>query len=409
MRRVGPCQIVVASCLCLAPCAQAAEILTFVIGQDWQNRIIERFGEHRTTEIDAIDIATVNFSAFDVVYLSDNYNAKKTPAYATALAARAGDIEAYVRGGGRLIVGVQAYGGASTANGDEYAFLPPVLVRGLQPGQRLFGDFVRHADPQHPLFRPFPHEEECRRDPHFLCLSYWGSSYHGALPMGLLPVLAIDDSNPPLPLIRGGRIDAGRLLVWTLDPDQHDTPAAQALVSSALDWMLCSDEETLEAVCETERGVNVVRAQARGGMEGAQVTFRLDDQPDVAGRFDKEGVVDARWDGVRPGQCAVEIELSCGDVLFDTVECPLNRCSGDESFKAVCNATNEGTEYKTILRGGFPTTAVVFELEGQTPIEAIVDDNGRATAVWLGLEPGRHVSRVHLACGDRLRSRARCP
>jgi len=407
MRRLRHSIVAVALWLGSTPALRAADILTFTIDQRWQNRIIRQFDEHRVTEIGHEAIPTVDFRDYHVVYLTDNHGETETPAYAAALARRAADIEAYLRGGGRLIVGVQAYGGKSTANGDEYAFLPAVLVRGLEPGVTLFGDFVRHAVPDHPLFRPFPNEENC--GVHDLCLSNWGSSYHGALPTGLLPVLAIDDARPPFPLIRGGRVDAGRILVWTLDPDQHNTPAARALVRSGLDWVLCSDSESLEAECRDEQERIVVEAEARGGLEGASVIFRLNGGLERITRFDKDGLAAATWFDVEPGPRTVEAELSCGDVLSRLVDCPVNRCTGLESLKAVCNATNRGTEFRAVLKDGYPLSRVVFELDGGMPMEVVVGDNGRAVALWLNVAPGRHVTRVFLACGDRLRAKAKCP
>ena len=167
----------------------------------------------------------IDFTLFDVLYVTDAYDNASTPTWASELIARGPDIDTYINGGGFVIVGVEAFGGLAT-NGDEYNFLPSGLVDGQTVGTTVFGDDVVITDPTHPLFDGITSAD----------LSNWGNSYHGWLPEGTLPVLATNAGGQVL--IRGGSVGAGGVFVWSLDPDWHHfddaIPGTLALVENAI-------------------------------------------------------------------------------------------------------------------------------------------------------------------------------
>jgi hypothetical protein len=206
--------------------AEAANVLLFETGDSWANDVASTTTGHNYTTVNAAGIPTVNFNNFGLVYVTDAYNNGATPAWASALNARQADIAAYINGGGAVVVGVEAFGGDSVTNGDEYNFLPPGLVDGQPAGPQVFGDAVVITDPDHPLFAGLNNAS----------LSNWSSSYHGSLPVGSLPVLATNPSGAPL--IRGGMVGYGAVVVWTLDPDYHQTVGGTILVRNAFDYVL---------------------------------------------------------------------------------------------------------------------------------------------------------------------------
>ncbi len=213
----------VASLLSLSP--GGLEILTIDTGDEWANSTISAIPGHNVTTITATDIGGIDFTLFDVLYVTDAYINLSTPTWASELIARGPDIDTYINGGGFVIVGVEAFGGDSTTNGDEYNFLPSRLVDGQTVGTEVFGDDVVITDPTHPLFDGITSED----------LSNWGASYHGSLPVGTLPVLATNVAGQVL--IRGGSVGAGGVFVWSLDPDFHFSdakPGTLALVENAI-------------------------------------------------------------------------------------------------------------------------------------------------------------------------------
>ncbi len=201
----------------------ALEILTINTGDSWANSTISAIPGHNVTTITAAGIGGIDFTLFDVLYVTDAFSNPSTPIWASELIARAPDIDTYINGGGFVIVGVEAFGGDSITNGDEYNFLPSGLVDGQTVGTLVFGDDVVITDPTHPLFDGITSAD----------LSNWGVSYHGSLPVGTLPVLATNAGGQVL--IRGGSVGAGGVFVWSLDPDFHfDIPGTLALVENAI-------------------------------------------------------------------------------------------------------------------------------------------------------------------------------
>ncbi len=202
------------------------EILTIDTGDDWANSTISAIPGHNVTTITADGIGGIDFTVFDVLYVTDAFDNPSTPTWASELIARGPDIDTYINGGGFVIVGVEAFGGGSTTNGDEYNFLPSGLVDGQPVGTTVVGDDVVITDPTHPLFEGITSAD----------LSNWKASYHGLLPEGTLPVLATDPDGQVL--IRGGRVGAGGVFVWSLDPDWHHfndaIPGTLALVENAI-------------------------------------------------------------------------------------------------------------------------------------------------------------------------------
>ncbi len=202
------------------------EILTIDTGDGWANSTISAIPGHNVTTITAAGIGGVDFTLFDVLYVTDAFSNPSTPTWASELIARGPDIDTYLNGGGFVIVGVEAFGGDSATNGDEYNFLPSGLVDGQTVGTQVFGDDVVITDPTHPLFDGITSAN----------LSNWGASYHGSLPVGTLPVLAPNVGGQVL--IRGGSVGAGAVFVWSLDPDYHhffdDIPGTLALVENAI-------------------------------------------------------------------------------------------------------------------------------------------------------------------------------
>lgn len=203
--------------------ATQADILAINTGDGWANNaLIAAIGAGNVDIIEPGDIASVDFSLYDGLYVTDAFSNASTPFWASELIARAADIEAYINAGGWVIVGVEAFGGDSTTNGDEYNFLPAGLVDGQTVGTQVFGNDVVITDPSHPLFNGLTNAD----------LSNWGSSYHGSVPVGTLPVLATNNAGTPL--IRGGEVGDGGVVVWTLDPDFHFTPGGIQLVDNAI-------------------------------------------------------------------------------------------------------------------------------------------------------------------------------
>ncbi len=202
------------------------EILTIDTGDSWANSTISAIPGHNVTTITAAGIGGIDFNLFDVLYVTDAFSNSSTPTWASELNARGPDIETYINGGGFVIVGVAAFSGPGRTNGDEYNFLPSGLVDGQPIGTQINGNDVVITDPVHPLFDGITSAD----------LSNWASSYHGALPVGTLPVLATNAGGQVL--VRAGDVGAGGVFVWSLDPDYHhffdDIPGTLALVENAI-------------------------------------------------------------------------------------------------------------------------------------------------------------------------------
>ena len=135
----------VASLLASSP--GGLEILTIDTGDAWANSTISAIPGHNVTTISAAGIGGIDFNLFDVLYVSDTFSNFSTPAWASELIARGPDIGTYINGGGFVIVGVQAFGGSSRTNGDEYNFLPSGLVDGQPIGTLVDGNDVVITDP----------------------------------------------------------------------------------------------------------------------------------------------------------------------------------------------------------------------------------------------------------------------
>ncbi len=382
-------------------------ILAFDTGDNWQNYILreELNDRYTVTVVEPEQIPNIDFEQFDVIYVTDKPTHKRwkgTPLYAVKLAERASDIRVYLENGGRIAVGVQAYGGSSEANGDEYAFLPEEWVRGQPDRERVFGDDVEVLDWTHPLFRPFCDDEN-------LSLENWGSSYHGELPTGSLPVLAeIFDSDRAL--IRAGSVfdGAGLVVVWTLDPDWHATPSAIALVRSALNWLTRKGPENVSAKCKNKRGKNMVRATAKNGLEGTPAVFLLDGQDPQAKVFNPGGRAKAKWRDAEPGSRTVEVKLACGVRIRDDVQCPQKPCTGKETLSAKCRDREGINVLQATVREGVTGEEVLFLLDGLLPQLKTFNDRGKASAEWSDVSPGRHKATADLAC-KRLRQKTLCP
>ncbi len=106
------------------------EILTIETGDEWANSTINAIPGHNVTTINAAGIGRVDFTLFDVLYVTDAFENPSTPTWASELIARGPDIETYINGGGFVIVGDEAFGGNSITNGDDYNFLQYFLVDG---------------------------------------------------------------------------------------------------------------------------------------------------------------------------------------------------------------------------------------------------------------------------------------
>lgn len=385
---------------------RAGEILVFNTQDPWRNYIVRTFPNHTVTEIDFRDIPLVDFRDYHIVYVTDDYHNESTPSYALALNARQADLASFVENGGRVIAGVQAFGGSSRANGDEYGFLPASWVRGQAPGVRIFGDDVNVPQPQqsHPLFRGL------RLQPHPNDLEDWGSSYHGTLPGGTLPVLAWN-FQPPQPLIRAGPMGAGRVVIWTLDPDFHRNPAATRLVENAVDWVSCLDTEELKARCNNENGANQVKATVSHGMPGAKVSLELEGGAAFDTYFDRSGKASAEWEGVPPGPAKVTAMLACGDLLETPVgfECPPDRCTGIEKLKVICRDPNGPNVLRATIKNGVPFAPVEFLLDDGLPQNRRLNEEGKSTVKWFDVAEGRRVIRALLACGDEKQKSVACP
>ena len=212
-------------CVTIPDCTGTLAILTIDTGDSWANSTIGAIPGHNVTTITAAGIGGIDFTLFDVLYVTDVPNSS-TPTWAVELIARAPDIETYINGGGFVIVGVEAFGGDGITNGDEYDFLPSGLVDGQTVGTQVSENDVVITDPTHPLFDGINSAD----------LSNWNWSYHGSLPLGSLPVLATNVAGQAL--IRGGGVGAGGVFVWSLDPDWHhfffDTQGTLALVENAI-------------------------------------------------------------------------------------------------------------------------------------------------------------------------------
>ena len=183
-------------------------------------------GEFDFTEIDAAAILTVNFNAFNAIYVTDAFENVGTPTYAANLNSRQGDIATYLARGGCVVFGVQSFGGNATTNGDEYNFLPPGIADGQNIGSQIFGNNVTITDTLHPIFAGVTDAD----------LSNWRLSYHGLFASGTLTTVAVGPSGESL--IRVGTFGNGRIVGWTLDPDFLHSVGIRGtqLLRNALNW-----------------------------------------------------------------------------------------------------------------------------------------------------------------------------
>ena len=94
--------------------AGTPKVLGFVTGDGWANSHLkgDLSSEFDFTEINAAAILSVDFNAYDVVYVTDAFeNFLGTPVYAANLNSRQGDIATYLARGGCVVFGVQSFGG----------------------------------------------------------------------------------------------------------------------------------------------------------------------------------------------------------------------------------------------------------------------------------------------------------
>lgn len=226
------------------------KVLGFVTPDSWANSHLkgDLAGEFDFTEIDPAAILTVNFNAFNAIYVTDSFFNVGTPTYAANLNSRLGDIATYLARGGCVVFGVQSFDGNSRTNGDEYNFLPPGLVDGQNIGSQIAGNNVTITDTLHPIFAGVTDAD----------LSNWGNSYHGLFDSGSLTTVAEGPSGESL--IRVGSLGSGRIVGWTLDPDFEHTVGIRGtqLVRNALNW--CKGEIVAVGVIPSDQTMDQFRA-----------------------------------------------------------------------------------------------------------------------------------------------------
>jgi len=91
------------------------------------------------------------------------------------------------------------------------------------------------------------------------------------------------------------------------------------------------------------------------------------------------------------------------------MECPDDRCTGEETLQAKCRLRKTVNVFKAKAKSGIPAAPVVFYLDGGVCKSKVFDQKGKATAKWSGVSSGRHTVTADLACGTRLRKRESCP
>jgi hypothetical protein len=189
-------------------------------GNSWQLRSFQDFRHYIDDLIYINDLPTVDLSSYAAVIMPDAMDAAAAHPHAQQL-------NAYLKGGGFLIVCLQGYADWIDIPGLEWT---PGNCRDWlwwTKGEKLE---VRLSEPHHPITENMP----------LAHMSWhWGGSYN--VPEGARSILETDDGRGSLfldfPALPGG----GRLLLSTLDPHSHNgqrfMPATTRFLRSFYPWL----------------------------------------------------------------------------------------------------------------------------------------------------------------------------
>ncbi|MBP1871584.1 hypothetical protein J2Z19_001296 [Ensifer adhaerens] len=189
-------------------------------GNSWQLRSFQDFRHYLDDLIYIHDLPKVDLSAYAAVVMPDAMDAAVPMAHARQL-------NAYMHGGGFLVVCLQGHAAWLDIPGLEWA---PGNCRDWlwwTKGERLE---VSLSAPHHPITESLPLSHMSW---------HWGGSYN--VPEGARSILEIDDGGGSLfldfPSLSGG----GRLLLATLDPHSHNgqrfMPATTRFLQSFYPWL----------------------------------------------------------------------------------------------------------------------------------------------------------------------------
>lgn len=207
--------------------AEALNILTFDSGDADRNSSVGAFG-FSMTQVGANHVAGLDFTQYDVIYISQSYEEFLSGSLFVSLGARAGDLATYVASGGGLVFGSPAIGGGL---GGITAPLP--------------GPITQNVD----------------------------LSTLGLAPLPSLPGLNVEAGNSlGAPTLISGSFGDGRFVGWTPDPALGDQPITQdglTLVENSIQWAsgevpAVPEPGTFALMGLGLTGILLVRRRARG-------------------------------------------------------------------------------------------------------------------------------------------------
>lgn len=148
-----------------------------------------------------------------------------------------------------------------------------------------------------------------------------------------------------------------------------------------------------------------VRASVAGDFDRKVVlSFLLDDERRQRVEVGADGEARVSWATKYQGPHNFEFE-DCPE-WSQTVECGSDTCSRAERLRNVeCNGVRD---IGVLMTKGVPGRQVEFRVDGEQPIEAIVNRGGRASAYWRDFQPGDHRVTALLECGKTLEAAATC-
>jgi hypothetical protein len=174
--------------------AEALNVLTFDTGDADRNSSVGALG-FGMTQVGANHVAGIDFTLYDVIYVSHSYEEFLASSLFASLGARAADLAAYVAGGGGLVFGSPAIGGGL---GGITAPVP--------------GPITQSVD----------------------------LSTLGLAPLPSLPGLNVEAENSlGAPTLVSGELGEGRFVGWTPDPMLGSQPVTEnslALVENSIQW-----------------------------------------------------------------------------------------------------------------------------------------------------------------------------
>jgi hypothetical protein len=174
--------------------ANALNVLTFDSGDAERNSSVGAFG-FSMTQVGSNHVAGLDFTLYDVIYVSQSYEEFLTSSLSASLGARAADLATYVAGGGGLVFGSPAIGGGL---GGITAPVP--------------GPITQNVD----------------------------LSTLGLAPLPSLPGLNVEAENAlGAPTLVSGEFGEGRFVGWTPDPMLGNQPITQdglTLVENSIQW-----------------------------------------------------------------------------------------------------------------------------------------------------------------------------